>query len=332
MTDDRQIAEQLEHFAASLKERGLKMTRQREIVVECFLRVEGHVSAEELYELAKKQDQRIGLATVFRTLKTLKDCGLAREIDLGDGRSRFEHDYRRPHHHHLICDQCGRAIEFFSPEFERLQEKIVREYKFEPLRHTLQIFGICDDCRTEREGDRPVFDSDLVFARDALKIAMATEERGINFYRTAAETVKDPTTRKTFLEMLEEEQGHLDSLTKEWNRLIGPNKEVLEAPVFLHFDYDALKRIFPSREEVRRKLKEDMTAREALELAMRMERDAHSFFSQYAERFNDTQGRDIFLKFAEEEEEHYELIRKEYDRLMSEASDSSSPASPAPLR
>ena len=108
-----------------------------------------------------------------------------------NGRTRFEHDYKRPHHHHLVCEECNRAIEFFSPEFERLQERIVTQYQFKPLRHKLQIFGICQDCQQQSTGERPVYDSDVVFARDALRIAMATEERGINFYTTAAEIVTD---------------------------------------------------------------------------------------------------------------------------------------------
>lgn len=315
MSEKNEINEQLDLLAEYLKDKGLKMTRQREIVVRTFLEQEGHISADELFEKVRQADRRIGLATVFRTLKTMTDCGLARESDLGDGRARFEHDYKRPHHHHLICEQCNRAIEFFSPEFERLQEMIVTQYRFKALRHKLQIFGICQDCQQEHDVEPPVFDSDLVFARDALRIAMATEERGINFYSTAAEIVKDKSTRSTFLEMLEEEKSHLRGLKREWDRLIGQDQNVLQAPVFLHFDYEALEEIFPSRDEVRKKLDKDLSSLDALELAMNMELEAYNYFKQYADKFNDTRGRDIFLKFADEEQEHYSLIKQEYDRL-----------------
>ena len=315
MSDSKAITEQLDLLAGYLKSKGLKMTRQREVVVRTFLQQEGHISADELFEKVREADKKIGLATVFRTLKTMTDCGLARENDLGDGRARFEHDYKRPHHHHLICEQCNRAIEFFSPEFERLQEIIVTQYSFKPLRHKLQIFGICQDCQQEHDVEPPVFDSDLVFARDALRIAMATEERGITFYATAAEIVKDVSTRSTFLEMLEEEKSHLRGLEREWDRLIDRNRSVLQAPVFLHFDYDTLKEIFPSRDEVRNKLDKDLSSQDALEMAMTMELEAGNYFKQYADKFNDTRGRDIFLKFAAEEQEHYSLIKKEYDRL-----------------
>ncbi len=319
----QEIAEQLGIYSQYLKKQGLKMTRQRETVVTTFLQAEGHLSADELHELVRRNDPRIGLATVFRTLRTLTDCNLARETDLGDGRTRFEHKYKHPHHHHLICEECHRTIEFFSPEFERLQQQIVAEYQFKPSRHRLQIFGYCRDCQLRKEGDPPVFDPDMVFARDALRIAMATEQRGINFYQAAAEMVEDQQTREAFLEMLEEEKSHLRSLKREWDGLIQRDDRVLQAPTFLHFDYDALDEIFPSRKQIERKLGEDLNAAEAMKLAMAMELEARNYFSEYAQRFNDTKGREIFIKFAEEEQEHYDIIKREYERLMSSSSDAS---------
>ena len=125
----KDIAEQMELFSTYVKKNGLKMTRQREVVVESFLRTEGHVSTDELYQLVKKKNQNIGFTTVFRTLKALTDCGLARETDLSDGRTRFEHLYNRPHHHHIVCMECSRTIEFLSPELEQLQEQIVSRYR-----------------------------------------------------------------------------------------------------------------------------------------------------------------------------------------------------------
>lgn len=311
-----QVEEELKVFADYVRREGLRMTRQRELIVRTFLEAEGHVSTDELYELTRKKDENIGYATVFRTLKALTDCGLARETDLDDGRTRFEHLYRRPRHHHIVCIECNHTIEFFSPELEQLQEEIVAQYDFQAVRNKFQIFGICRDCQAQQETEREVVNADLVFARDALRIAMETEQRGVNFYKTAAETVAHDSTRKTFLAMLEDEKSHLEGLQEEWDRLIKGNKKVLNAPVFLHFDYDALKEIFPSREEVKRKLHENLTEEEAFKLAMKMEKEAHNFFREYAERFNDTRGRDVFLRFAEEEEEHYSLIKEAYDALL----------------
>ena len=111
-TTPAEIEEELEVFSQYLKNSGRKMTRQRRMVVESFLLAGGHLSTEELYQLVKKTDPKLGFVTVFRTLKTLADCGLARETDLHDGRTRFEHTYKRPHHHHIVCLECERTIEY----------------------------------------------------------------------------------------------------------------------------------------------------------------------------------------------------------------------------
>jgi Fur family ferric uptake transcriptional regulator len=313
------IAEQLDLFAQYVREKGLRMTRQRELVVSTFLKTEGHLSTDELYALVRKKDSKIGYTTVFRTLKALTDCGLARETDLGDGFTRFEHLYRHPHHHHILCVECNKTIEFYSPELEELQGKIVSEYQFEPVRYTFQIYGVCHECQTQKEPTRESVVSDLVFVRDALKIAMETEKRGIRFYKAASQIAARPVTQATFLRMLKDEEKHFKNLTDEWNRLIGNNEKVLKAPVFLHFDFDALKRIFPTREEINKKLTANMGEEEALRLAMAMEKEAWQFFAAYAERFSDTKGRDVFLKFAEEEEEHYDTIKSALESLVEES-------------
>ncbi|MGH9338548.1 MAG: transcriptional repressor [Acidobacteriota bacterium] len=318
MSNQKVLAEQLEIFSAYLKNNGLKMTRQRELIAKNFLQIEGHLTTEEVYGLVKKKDSKIGFATVFRTLKAFADCGLAREINLGDGTARFEPLYKRPQHYHLVCVECSRTIEFFSPELQQLQEKIISEYDFQPVRHRLQIFGVCQDCQNKRVSGFKAFDSDLVFARDALRIAMETERRGVHFYSSASETVSHPSTRSCFLHMLEDEKTHLSRLEKEWERLMHKDKKILDAPVFLHFDFDALKRIFPSRDEVRNKLQGDIQEKDALELAMKMEKEAHDFFRNYAGKFNDTKGRDIFLQFAEEEQEHYDIIKEAYEKLTTD--------------
>jgi len=246
----------------------------------------------------KQTDATVGFTTVFRTLKALTDCGLARETDFQDGRTRFEHIYNRPHHHHIVCVDCNRTIEFLSPELERLQEMIVAKYQFQTVRHQMQIFGVCPDCQNQRPSPQEVFDSDAVFARDALKIAMEAERSGVNFYLAAAEQISHPSGKATFLRIAEEEKKHLHDLEYEWIELLKKDKNILKAPVFLHFDYESLKKIFPTREEIRQRLESDLDEEQALRLAMDMEIESYRFFREYAERFNDTRGKAIFLKFA----------------------------------
>lgn len=316
MPSKQNFVEQKKIFAAYLKKKKLKITRQRQVILDSFLKTEGHLSTEELYHEVKQKDGTIGYTTVSRTMKALTDAGLAREIDLGDSRSRFEPLYMRPHHHHIICVECQKTIEFLSPELEQLQEQVVSRYRFRPLRHHFQVFGICEDCHEHRPARHEDFDSDLVFARDALRIALQTERNGVNFYQCMAKAAKDPRGRDAFHSMATEEEKHLKELEAELQNLVKRNKRVLEAPVFLHFDYNELNRLFPSPEELQKRPLDKLSLKEALHLALSLEQEAYRFFDRYAKKFNDTRGKAIFLKFAQEELEHCELIQQECKNLL----------------
>ena len=139
----RKEIEVLEKF---IKEKGLRYTPQREEILKAFLSVEKHLSADELHKIARKKNPYIGYVTVYRTMKLLEEAGLCNEIDFGDGISRFEHRYEHGHHDHLICVKCGGCTEVMKPRIERLQDELAKERRFIPLKHSLQIFGICDKC------------------------------------------------------------------------------------------------------------------------------------------------------------------------------------------
>ena len=138
-------------FLDHLKSAGFKRTAQRDLILEVFLRTEGHSSAEDLYQLVKAEDPTVGFTTVYRTLKLLAECGLAREERLGDGRQRYEHKYNHQHHDHLICTVCGELIEFYSEEIENKQDEIAAAHHFQPTHHSLRIFGICRNCQPARK-------------------------------------------------------------------------------------------------------------------------------------------------------------------------------------
>lgn len=139
----------LENYIA---EKGLKRGSQRKGIAEIFLGTEKHLSAEELYALAKKKYPRVSFATVYRALKVLCDCGLCRELRFDDGVSRYEHLYRHEHHDHLICTVCGRFVEVTDNAIERLQMKLFKRCGFIPQRHRLDLYGICDKCGKKTSG------------------------------------------------------------------------------------------------------------------------------------------------------------------------------------
>ncbi|NQT75191.1 MAG: transcriptional repressor [Candidatus Omnitrophica bacterium] len=134
-------------FISYLKKKDLKLTDQRKIILDVFLKTERHLSVEDLYNIAKKKDSSIGQATVFRTLKLLREADIAKEVDLGDGKTRYEHKYGHEHHDHLVCLECGRSIEAVDSKIERLQDGLCRKHGFLPQRHKMEIFGICKKCR-----------------------------------------------------------------------------------------------------------------------------------------------------------------------------------------
>tara|TARA_B100000315_G_C14313960_1_gene467639 strand:- start:17 stop:451 length:435 start_codon:yes stop_codon:yes gene_type:complete len=134
-------------FVDFLKTKGLKLTQQRDQILKAFLKTEKHLSAEDLYKIIEKENPAIGQATVFRTLKLLKEAGIAREIDLGDKRIRFEHGWGHKHHDHLICQRCSKLVEAVDPKIEELQNTLCKKFGFTPRSHKLQIFGICKECR-----------------------------------------------------------------------------------------------------------------------------------------------------------------------------------------
>ena len=134
-------------FIDYLRENKLKVTPHRELILETFLQNEGHRSVEDIYRTVRGIDPHVGYTTVYRTMKLLGDCGLAREIDLADGITRYEHLFNHEHHDHMICMQCGASIEFYDPEIEAVQDEASEQLGFKVLDHKLQIYGLCSSCR-----------------------------------------------------------------------------------------------------------------------------------------------------------------------------------------
>jgi Fur family transcriptional regulator, ferric uptake regulator len=147
-------AEQILH--RHLKRVGLKHTAQRDTILRTFLETREHLSTDQLYRLVRKKDPKVGFTTVYRTLKLLAECGLASEVAFHDGIARYEHQYNRRSHHHMVCTACGSSVEFFSTEIDQLEQAIGRKYHYDTTRHTFQIYGTCEDCRKKNGSGRIV--------------------------------------------------------------------------------------------------------------------------------------------------------------------------------
>lgn len=137
---------QKEAFLDFLARRGMKLTRQRQAVVDEIFRDNGHFEAEELVERLKTNRTRVSRATVYRTLELLRECQLVEKLDFGTHRSYYEHVSPGEHHDHLICLRCGNVIEFHNERLEALQKEICGNFGFRESYHSLRIFGLCSKC------------------------------------------------------------------------------------------------------------------------------------------------------------------------------------------
>jgi Fur family ferric uptake transcriptional regulator len=130
-----------------LRQKGLKQTSQRELILDTFLSTTRHISADELHGMIRKQNPRIGFSTVYRTLKLFNECGLAREVNFGDGRARFERGFDKGQHGHMICTRCGRTEEFNIASLQKNIKQIAGKAGFKAEGHRFEIYGLCKRCR-----------------------------------------------------------------------------------------------------------------------------------------------------------------------------------------
>lgn len=144
--DVEQLRARLNEYMAK---HGLRSTEQRRVVTEMFFATDGHLSIEDLLDRVRVAEPRIGYATVYRTLKLLKECGLAFERHFGDGVSRYEVAWEDEHHDHLICTECEKIIEFEDDAIEKLQHEVAARHGFTLVRHKLELYGVCPDCQTK---------------------------------------------------------------------------------------------------------------------------------------------------------------------------------------
>lgn len=141
------ILEKKKQFNAFASLKGLRSTRQRDIILDIFLSTHQHVSVEELYLKIKSSNPGIGQATVYRTLKLFAEAGLAREVLLHDGQTRYEHVVAGEHHDHLVCTGCNAIIEFEDETIEKLQKEIAARHGFLIKSHKLEMYGLCANCK-----------------------------------------------------------------------------------------------------------------------------------------------------------------------------------------
>lgn len=122
-----------------------KLTRQRDAVLQVIRSREDHPTANEIFQAAREQLPTISYATVYNSLRFLKEAGLVHEIKFGDGASRYDRETER--HDHAICTDCGKLVDFDLPEAADLLRSAARKSKFRAVSVQLTLRGVCPDCR-----------------------------------------------------------------------------------------------------------------------------------------------------------------------------------------
>ena len=140
------MPDQLKAIEEFMRSRGLKLTGPRKRVVQKLLSVKGHVAADDLIELLRKDKTPVSKATVYRTLALVSQSGLIDGHDFDKGKRLYEPMVGRAHHDHLYCISCGKVIEFEEEAIERLQEMVTSRHRFTAVYHSHKIFGYCSDC------------------------------------------------------------------------------------------------------------------------------------------------------------------------------------------
>lgn len=129
-----------------MRRKGLKLTRQRQTILEAFLSGQKHVAIDELLAQTRQLHPGVGHATVYRTMKLFVDAGIAHEHNFSDGPAQYEpaQPGDDEHHDHLICTACDRIVEFENDEIEALQEKVAKTHGFKLTDHRMQLYGVCE--------------------------------------------------------------------------------------------------------------------------------------------------------------------------------------------
>lgn len=134
-------------FREFLLNNELRFTKEREEILQGILSMKGHFDTEELLIHLRKQHCKASLASIYRTIPLLIQSGLIEEVIKTEKQARYELKYGKEHHDHMICERCGKLIEFRSENLERLQNEIAQSYDFVPVNHILEIRGYCRECQ-----------------------------------------------------------------------------------------------------------------------------------------------------------------------------------------
>src|SRR6478735_7231631 len=267
-----------------LAEKRLKKTSQRALIWASLLDSKGHPSVEEIRDNLLKQGHRIGLATIYRTIKLLLQSGFIRQSKL-HGMTRYEPVVGQPNHLHFICNSCASTVEFPSRKVENLIRRATEVNGFEEKYSRYSIFGLCKTCQRKQRKSADLNERERLqttVVRDALELTLAIERRGYTFYTNASRKTKNGSGRVMFQRLAAEESDHLRRIQAEHQSLLAKNEWLKREPARLPLSRKIIEEIFPQKELLKIEVKDETSELDALNIAMNLERRSHQFFTDFA--------------------------------------------------
>lgn len=143
---------QLEAAINKLKKAGVRITPQRHAVLEYLLTSHSHPTADEIYRALEKKFPNMSVATVYNNLRILKELGLVKELTYGDDSSRF--DINTEEHYHIICEECGKIVDFHYPTLDEIESLAEKVSGFEISHHRMELYGVCSDCTEKKAKEK----------------------------------------------------------------------------------------------------------------------------------------------------------------------------------
>jgi Fur family ferric uptake transcriptional regulator len=304
-----------------LAKKKLKNTSQRALVWNLLVELtksSQHPSVEAIRDALLGQGHRIGLATVYRTLKILLAAGLIRQSKLGSG-TCYEALVAQPNHLHFVCNVCRANVEFPSRRIESLIRQVTAEQSFEERYSRYVVFGLCKLCQRKEIKSAGVSErmrEEKTLMRDSLEVTLAIERLGYTFYTNASRKTMDSSGRLMFQRLAAEESDHLRRLQAEHANLMRENEWLKREPARLPVGRKIAQELFPQKDLLRMQVHERTTELEALNIAMELERRSHRYFKEFAGQLRDARSRELFMEFAKEEQLHFEALLKEYEAVI----------------
>lgn len=142
---DHHEHDEIEEAVERLKESGVRITPQRFAVLEFLVDAKSHPTADEIYKALEGKFPNMSVATVYNNLRVFKEIGLVKELTYGDASSRF--DYATTKHYHVICESCGKIVDFHYPSLDEVESLAEKVTGFSISHHRMEIYGICPECK-----------------------------------------------------------------------------------------------------------------------------------------------------------------------------------------